>query len=150
MDLASNLPLILPLATEWANERSAEIQLRGNALNNQGIELAKKVGVSCPEKVKIMEVPLLPMPINPILKEAALSTGLLGPNMIGLTLGHSIYICSGRMTRRLLSHELRHVHQYENYGSISGFLTEYLSQIVTYGYNEAPLEIDARAHEIHT
>ncbi|MES9900752.1 MAG: hypothetical protein ABW148_17280 [Sedimenticola sp.] len=150
MDLASNLPVILPLATEWADERSAEIQTHGSALNNQGIELAKKVGVSYPEKVKVMEVPTLPMPSNPILKEAALSTGLLGPNTIGLTLGHSIYICSGRMTKRLLSHELRHVHQYERHGSISRFLTEYLSQIATHGYNEAPLEIDARAHEIHT
>ena len=51
------------------------------------------------------------------------------------------------MTPRLLSHELRHVHQYEKFGSISSFLAEYLNQIISVGYDKSPLEIDARTHE---
>jgi hypothetical protein len=67
--------------------------------------------------------------------------------MVGLTLGHSIFICRGHQTRRLLSHELRHVHQYEANGSIAEFLPMYLQQIAEVGYANAPFEIDARAHE---
>lgn len=47
-----------------------------------------------------------------------------------------------------VSHELRHVHQYEQHGSIAAFLRVYLRQIVEVGYANAPLEADARAHEI--
>ena len=65
-----------------------------------------------------------------MLRAAALQAGLLGPGMVGLTLGHAIFICRGHKTRRLLSHELRHVHQYEQHGSIAAFLPVYLGQIV--------------------
>lgn len=148
-DLASQLPLILPLASEWAEQRSAEIQKLGHRLNSDSIELAKKVGVQNPENIKIMEAASLPFPQNSILKQAAVSTGLLGPDMAGFTLGYSIYIRRGHLSSRLLSHEFRHVHQYEQYGSISAFLSKYLSQIVTFGYQSAPMEVDARNHEIH-
>ena len=38
-------------------------------------------------------------------------------------------------------------HQYEEAGSIADFLPVYLKQIVEFGYDSAPLEVDARAHE---
>jgi hypothetical protein len=52
------------------------------------------------------------------------------------------------MRPSLLSHELRHVYQYEAAGSIAAFLLNYLWQIATAGYEECPLELDARAHEV--
>jgi hypothetical protein len=48
------------------------------------------------------------------------------PCMIGLTLGHSILIVRGYMGNRLVSHECRHVYQYEIHGSIAAFLPVYL------------------------
>jgi hypothetical protein len=69
--------------------------------------------------------------------------------MVGLTLGDGVYVCHGHGTVRLLSHEFRHVYQYEQAGSIGAFLPVYLQQIVTFGYNNAPLEVDARTHEKH-
>ncbi|MES9834713.1 MAG: hypothetical protein ABW139_20975 [Candidatus Thiodiazotropha sp. DIVDIV] len=41
------------------------------------------------------------------------------------------------------------VFQYETLGSIEKFLPVYTQQIVEYGYENAPLEVDARAHETH-
>jgi hypothetical protein len=68
--------------------------------------------------------------------------------MVGLTLGYAVFICTGYNTNlRLLRHEFRHVHQYERAGSIAAFLPAYLGQIVQFGYHNAPLEQDARAHE---
>ena len=70
--------------------------------------------------------------------------------MVGLTLGYGIFIVSGHYTVRLISHECRHVYQYETLGSIDKFLPVYLQQIVEFGYAGAPLEVDARAYETHS
>jgi len=90
----------------------------------------------------------LPMPDDPVLQAAATQAGLLGPGMVGLTLGHSIFVCRGHKTRRLVSHELRHVYQYEQHGSIAAFLPVYLAQVLQVGYQNAAFEQDARAHEL--
>jgi hypothetical protein len=87
------------------------------------------------------------MPQDPSLQAAAVQTGLLGPGMVGLTLGYSVFVCRGHEARRLLAHEFRHVFQYEQNGSIAGFLPVYLQQIVALGYRNAPFEVDACAHE---
>ena len=87
------------------------------------------------------------MPSDPQLSAAAEQTGFLEPGMVGLTLGHSVFIRHGHETPRLLSHEFRHVYQYEQAGSIADFLPVYLLQIVESGYPAATFEIDARVHE---
>ncbi len=67
--------------------------------------------------------------------------------MVGMTFGYGVYVCHGYVTFSLLSHEFRHVQQYEQAGSIAAYLPAYLEQVVTVGYDNAPFEIDARAHE---
>ena len=109
--------------------------------------LAKSVGVQFPENIRVMIVPEMPIPSDPQLKMAGLQTGLLGPHTIGLTLGYSILIRHGHHSTRLLSHECRHVFQYEKVGGISLFLPQYLETIVEHGYNNSPFEIDARVNE---
>jgi hypothetical protein len=148
MDLLYQLQILLPLAIKWAEDHSEKIQSEGIPLTQQQIEIAKKVGVSNPEKVKILEVDKIPLPENEQLNEAATQIGFLSEAMKGLTLGHSIYICNSYKTAQLLSHELRHVYQYEAFGSIPEFLVEYLKQIVLVGYENSLLEQDAKKHEI--
>ena len=149
MDLFYELPILLPMAIKWAEEHSEKIQKEGHPLNAEQIEIAKKVGVTNPEKVKVLEVPEFPIPTDPKLNKAATQIGFFSEDMKGLTLGHSIYICQGHNTARLLSHELRHVYQYETFGSIPAFLVEYLKQIVLVGYENSLLEQDAKQHEIN-
>jgi hypothetical protein len=117
-------------------------------LDERFISIAKSVGVVNPEHIRILDVPHLPMPDDLQLRQAAVATGLLGPGMVGLTLGYSVLVCPGYgQDVRLLSHEFRHVYQYEQAGSIAAFLPAYLQQIVMVGYLNAPFEKDARAHE---
>jgi hypothetical protein len=130
--LAEVLPVLLPRAIAWAEERSSEILSEGNALSDEGLEIARTVGVSRPERIRISSVPELPLPDDPDLRYAALKTGLLGP---------------GHQSNRLLSHECRHVYQYEHAGTIKDYLPEYLDQIVKFGYHDAPFEVDARNYE---
>lgn len=145
MVLWASLPRLLPKAVAWAEEQQANILESGSPLSAEQTTVARGVGVSHPEDIRIKLVGQLPLPQDPELAAAALQTGLLGPGMVGLTLFYAIFICDRAYgSRKLIAHECRHVHQYEQRGSISAFLQEYLSQIVTVGYANAPLEQDAR------
>ena len=146
-DLAEALPRILPRAIAWAEARSSEILAEGAPLTSSGLTLAGAVGVVSPQHIRVKVVDHLPLPEDAELREAALETGLLGPGMVGLTFSYGVYVCQGHLTNRLLSHEYRHVYQYETAGSIALYLPLYLGEIVKYGYEQAPLEVDARNHE---
>ena len=148
IDLANELPRLLPRAIAWAEEEQAAALTAGTPLNETGLRLARSVGVQFPERIRVLESASLPFPADPELASAALQAGLLGPDMVGLTLGYAIFILNGRGSTRLISHECRHVHQYEVAGSIAAYLPVYLEQIVTFGYDQAPYEIDARQHEV--
>jgi hypothetical protein len=148
IDLRTALPMLLPSAIRWAEVRASEVAQSGSQLNENRISIARAVGVIRPELIRVALVDRLPLPEEPQLRTAALQTGLLGPGMVGLTLGYSVLICHGHDTIRLLSHEFRHVYQYEQFGSIANFLPVYLQQIVELGYANAPFEIDAKDHEI--
>jgi hypothetical protein len=143
-----DLAAVLPAAIAWAEAQSRIVLTTGIGLSAYGINDARAVGVAMPEAIRVAIVPRLPLPDDPVLQAVALNAGLLGPGMVGLTLGHAIFVVQGHDSRRLLTHEYRHVHQYEVSGSIAAFLPVYLDQIATFGYNDAPFEVDARRHEI--
>jgi hypothetical protein len=147
LDLNSILPQILTPAIAWAESTALQVGQEGEPLTAGGLALASRVGVRLPHLIRTKLVDHLPVPDKPLLREAACQVGLLGPGATALTLGHSILIVDGHMSTRLLSHECRHAYQYEAYGSIAEFLHEYIGQIIEFGYDDALLEMDARAHE---
>ena len=148
IDLRAALPRLLPGAIAWAEARAGEAAATGAALTAAWSEIARRVGVQRPELIRVAIVDSVPLPDEPTLRAAALQTGLLGPHMAGLTLGYSVFVVRGQLSVRLLSHEFRHVQQYEAHGSIGAFLPVYLQQIVEVGYDNAPYELDAQAHEV--
>ena len=145
MILHDLLPQLMPKAIEWAKEQEAFICEKGRSLNEAEIQFAEKVGVSSPEKIRMLVVDIIPAPDEPMLEYLCEYTGMLGPDTIGLTLFYGIFVKTGHEEdQRLLAHECRHVAQYEQHESIAAFLGEYLTQILEYGYEAAPLEVDAR------
>ncbi|MDG0024956.1 hypothetical protein [Trinickia sp. Y13] len=148
ISLKTVLPQLVEPAIMWAEEQERNALVVGSPLGPYEIADARAVGVRMPEKIRVVTAPSLPMPTDPWLRTVAQDTGLLGSHVLGLTLGYAIFLVEGRGSRRLLTHECRHVHQYERSGSIKAFLPEYLRQIATIGYEAAPLELDALAHEI--
>ena len=148
LELTALLMRLLPKAIAWAEQLEQYVLEVGAALSPQEQALARAVGVRRPEMIRIQVVDELPFPEDPDLLDVASKYALLGPGTIGLTLGYAVLLCRGHATHpRLLSHEFRHVHQYERLGSIQQFLPVYLQQLVEVGYEDAPLEVDARAHE---
>jgi hypothetical protein len=134
-----DLQIITPRAIEWADQHASRILDMGEPLVEKDLALARRVGVAKPEKIRLLFVMQLPLPTDQLLRDVALENGLLGP---------SIYIRSGCNSSRLLSHECRHVYQYEQAGSIAAYLPQYIQQIAEFGYTNAPYEVDACAHEL--
>ncbi len=147
-DLAAELPKLLPRAIAWAEAQSRSVLEAGVVPSAAQRVLASSVGVRNPEKIRVSVVDRMPFPDDVELRTAAIQAGLLAPDTLGLTLGYAVLVRRGFETRmRLLSHEFRHVYQYECAGSIASFLPVYLQEIVAHGYTDAPSEIDARTHE---
>ena len=135
---------ILPLVVEWAEARELVILEHGVALSPQYMEDAKSVGVKYPERVRIYEVPQIPIPKHPILRAAAEATQLISPATIGISLGYGIFIHNNFSNDRYtIVHELAHTMQCEKLGGLYPFLNNYLWECIEIGYPQAPMEQEA-------
>src|SRR2546426_12805153 len=86
------LGMLLPLACAWASEQERAILQSGVALTAAQVADARRVGVTRPERVRLLQVPEIPMPSHPALAAAAAETRLISPSTIGLTLRYGIFI----------------------------------------------------------
>jgi hypothetical protein len=149
-DIARDLPVMTPRVIDWAEKLAARSLREGAALEERFIEVARKSGVRDPHRIRIVVVDEIPLPEDPHLKVAAGSVGLAQSSAAGMTLGYAVIVHRGwQRDLRLLSHEFRHVAQYEAAGGIRPFLRVHLPQLVEFGYEDSPYEVDARAHEVH-
>ena len=145
MILHDLLPQLMPKAIAWAKEQEDYILLNGRGLSDEEHKIAVKVGVIHPDKIRVCTVDQVPSPDDSMLAYLCEYTGLLGPDTVGLTLHYGIFVRSGyQESLSLLAHECRHVAQYEEHESIAAFLGVYLTEILEYGYEASPLEVDAR------
>ena len=147
-DIQSQLPLLAPRAVAWAQKMEADSLRNGAPLSPAVLRLAGELGVRDATRVRIVVVDRVPMPEEGLLRAAALQVGLSQETASGMTLGYAIYARRGEENDvRLLSHELRHVAQYEEAGGIAPFLAKHLLDLAQVGYEASPFEVDARAHE---
>lgn len=136
---------LLPLAVAWAAEQENMILRSGVPLTESQLADARQLGVRFPERVRLLQVSEIPMPVHPVLAAAAAMTNLISPFTAGMTLGHGIFIrddCWGQ--RLLVAHELVHTSQYERLGGLEGFLRPYLMECLTPpGYPHGRMEQEA-------
>lgn len=132
-------------AVTWAERESARVVQTGVPLEPRGIEIARCMGVRQPEMVRLLFVPAVPFPPDPVLRAAAERVGMIAENTAGMTLDYGIFIRDDhRRSLKLLAHELRHVTQYESSGSIAVFMDHYLRELLHFGYGPGPFEVDAQ------
>ena len=124
--------------------QEASILRDGAGLSGINTLDARRIGVNQPQRVKLLKVPEVPQPKHPALAQAIEATQLISPLTAGLTLRFGIFIRADCWDdRHLICHELVHTAQYERLGGFRPFLTQYLSECLTIGYPEAPLEQEA-------
>jgi hypothetical protein len=135
---------LLPLAVEWAAAEEQRALREGVALSDEELSAAKAVGVREPTRVRLLRVEQIPFPTHPQLRAAADAIHFLSPETRGLTLQYGIFVRWDCWANRpLVVHELAHTAQYERIGGILPFLRQYLSECLTIGYANAPMELQA-------
>lgn len=140
----ATVKIILPLACSWVRKQEALITASGIPLNASQRTDAKRVGIKHPERVRILLVKKIPMPMPP-LAHLGMKFGLLAAGTVGMALRYGIFIQAGHENdRRLLLHELAHTLQYERMGGIRPFLQRYLLECLTAGYPFGAMEEEAR------
>ena len=135
-------------ATAWGEQQERRIGSDGRALSPDEVQLAVKVGVRSPERIRVLIVPVVPFPVDPFIHEIGAQVGLAANSSGGMTLDYGIYIREDQKGRRdIWPHEFRHVAQYECLGGIRAFMFVYLKELLHFGYGSGPLEIDAKKAE---
>ncbi len=137
---------LLPLAAQWATEQERRVLCEGVPLSESELADAKAVGVRNPERVRLLRVDEIPVPVHPMLKAAAASINFITAAPRGLALQNAIFVRSDQWRDRdLIVHELVHTAQYQRLGGVLPFLQTYIVQCATVGYQQAPLELEATA-----
>ena len=137
--------ILLPLACEWAAEQERAIIQSGVALSESQVADARRVGVTQPDRVRLLRVPKIPSPAHPGLAAAAAATGLISPFTGGMALRYGIFVRADYWGQRsIVVHELVHTRQHERLGGFEGFLRPYLLECLTPpGYPHGPMEQEA-------
>lgn len=136
-----------PGAVAFVEESDREVAQRGRPLVPEEIALALAAGVTHPEQVRVLVAERFIAPSDPAFAVEARKLGIGAASEGGRTTGHGIQLKPKYATSRwILAHELTHVGQYEQLGT-AGFVHEYLTELLLFGYARAPLEAAAHANE---
>ncbi len=134
---------ILPAAEQFVYRNEQTALENGVELNEKQMDIARKVGLKNPERVRLYYVLKLPFPEDPELANLAREYGYSSPFMAAYTYGYGIWIKRVESTNQvLLAHELIHVRQAEQMG-LKEQTRQYLMQLFIYGYERAPMELEA-------
>ena len=151
VSLLAGFETLFPLAVAWAAEEERRVLREGVPLAARETLDAQSLGVLQPDRVRVLRVPQIPRPEEENLRAACDAIDFLGPATRGLTLGYGIFVrIDWWRDRELIAHELVHTAQYERLGGIEPFLRRYLTECLTVGYEQSPLEREAvtRAGEL--
>ena len=139
-------PVILPLAVRWARKQEEMILASGEGLDDQGLADAKRMGISHPERIRVLVVDKVCGPRNLVLAKAAELTGLFNPFTGGVSYRYGIQVRTDcAHDRMMIAHECVHTAQYERLGGFTPFLRQYLRECLFEGYPGGSLEQEAIA-----
>lgn len=132
---------------EWVETIEVEGQARGVALTPKQIELAARIGIEHPEKVRLVYVNEVPFPSDdPQMRKVGEQLGFVGTGITNnaQAFGYTVWVRDGfDLTWPLLAHELVHVQQIERNSSFGAFVEKYMKQLMAYGHETMPLEVEA-------
>lgn len=138
--------IVLPQYITWASDMEAAGLKTGEPLDEKQLVIANEIGIKNSEKVRLVYVDEVPFPYeNVVLKVVGEALGFIGEGIINnaQVFGYSIYIRKEyQLTTANLAHELVHVLQIER-SSLAQVVTQHFSDLVKYGYENSPLEVEA-------
>ena len=146
--MSAAVRVILPIACAWAKRQESWILKTGVPLSEPHREIAKRLGITHPGRIRLSAVPRVP-PLNRLVRIAGQKLGIVSDGTIGMTLRYGIFLREDEWGNlRLLVHELAHVSQYERMGGFYAFLRQYLEECIKPGYPFGELEMEAKRAEL--
>jgi hypothetical protein len=145
-DLLSKLSSLLPKATKWVEDTEADILKNGIPLTPAQLQDARAMGVTHPDKIRLLIKPAIPFPADPELAQAARDTNLITEDTTGMNFRYGIIIRSDcASNRRLIAQKCVHTGQYERLdGDIGQFVKAYLFECIAPPYfPNGPIEQEA-------
>lgn len=141
-EVAARVEKLLPGALEWHERVEAELLPQGRPLSQAETAAAREMGVSRPERVRVVVLDAFPMPEDRELRAWTERFGMGSSSEGGRTLGYAILL-KPRFAESsfVVTHELVHVAQHERMGRI-GFVRRYLTELEMMG-PRSPLELEA-------
>jgi hypothetical protein len=140
--------LVLPPYIEWVKVTEQTGVQTGEPLDTKQLLLAQEIGIKHPEKVRLVYVESVPFPYdNLMLTTVGEALGFIGEGIVNnaQVFGYAIYVRRGYpLTTPQLAHELVHVLQIER-SDLQQVITQHFADLVTYGYENSPLEVEAFA-----
>ncbi|MBA3712375.1 MAG: hypothetical protein H0W76_07975 [Pyrinomonadaceae bacterium] len=135
---------LIPLIVNWEEQWEKFILQYGIPLSDELKEDAAYIGVTHVDQVRLLQVPSIPMPTDPMIINIFLTIENYHLDAHASCLRYGIFIradCSNIRFR--ITHELTHTAQCEQWGGPEPFCREYLRQLFTLGYEEMPFEQEA-------
>jgi len=132
---------------DWAKSIEAQGQQRGTPLNPEQLELAIRIGIQQPEKVRLVFVDEIPFPTHDAdMRQVGESLGFIGSGVTNnaQAFGYTVWVRKGFvLDRPRLAHELVHVAQIERSASFGAYASAYIDQLRKFGHANMPLEREA-------
>jgi hypothetical protein len=146
-DIKVKIDRLFPRVLAWYEAVEAELLPQGRSLTAQETEVARKLGVQDPTRVRVAVLEAFPMPSDPELSIEAKRFGLGSRSEGGRTNGYVIMLKPRvAQNKTVLAHELVHVAQHDRLGR-AAFLRRYLVEMELLGYARSPLELEAYAKQ---
>ena len=136
--------VMLPFGVKWAQAQETRIFAEGIPLTESLLADARTLGVAHSERIRLLKVDVVPMPLNSLLLAVAKISGLHSPTTAGMALRYGIYIQQDYWgSCHIIAHECVHTTQYERLGGFRPFLKLYIQECIEQGYPQSPLEREA-------
>jgi hypothetical protein len=138
------LAKLIPKVSEWLEYQENNIISIGRDLTLEELDIAKRIGIKNYDIIRVYVSPIVPTPKDIVLLELGKKVGLISSNTHGICFRYGIFINEQTENKKaVLTHELIHTLQYERFGSIKSFISNYLKECIEEGYHESDLEKEA-------
>lgn len=140
----ASIKKLLPKVCDWLEQQENEIMTEGRLLTSEEKTIARQIGVKNYDIVRVWITKEVPFPKDPLLIQLGKQIGLLNSTTQGICFRYGIFINEQTINQReVLAHELIHTLQYERFGSIEAFISQYLKECIEVGYHQSVLENEA-------
>jgi len=135
---------LIPKVCEWLEFQENNIISIGRDLTPEELAIAKRIGIKNYDIIRVYESSVVSNPSDIVLNELGKQIGLISTNTSGICFRYGIFIYENASDKKaVLTHELIHTLQYERFGSIKAFITQYLKECLEVGYHQSDLEKEA-------